>query len=550
MSAFATAPGREKVRRSREQAALAALEPKLQRSFRGHSQAARCVSFNPNLKQIASGGDDGLVMVWNFKPSLRAFKFNGHTAPVTAVQYTDYAWRGSSERASADQVLLASASRDGEIRLWQPRVTGKSRVVRAHLSPINDLDVHSATTGGELHLCTASDDKTVKLWTAASDGGGGELRFRRTLRGHTHWVSSAALSPDTLLALSGAHDKTVKLWDAHNAQCVQTFRQHDAPVRCVRFHPDGSLVAACGDDGSVKVWDVRSGKLLQHYDAHTGSVNGIAFHASGAFLLSVGDDSAIKAWDLAEGRLLYTIEAHTDAVRGAAFSPHGDYFATAGQDKLVLVWQTCFDRKYQNMLRGRTGSASYSNAKKPSQRKLSKATKAQSTLAGEETLKSDDKQVQAAQSQCDQTDKRNMVVQARVTASSSPRGKLSEDSIVQVLRSLTERLDLVTTALSSLDQRLAIQEEKMLALAPPHTRTAHVPTPAAAAAAATGDSSISELQIRVDSPDATVEFHVPRQHTADSQSFLSSSQSSLCTSTTSEVSTPTTSEVSDAAAFH
>ena len=41
------------------------------------------VSFNPNLKQLASGGEDNLVMVWNFKANLRAFKFQGHTVRTT-----------------------------------------------------------------------------------------------------------------------------------------------------------------------------------------------------------------------------------------------------------------------------------------------------------------------------------------------------------------------------------------------------------------------------------------------------------------------------------
>jgi hypothetical protein len=35
-------------------------------------------SFSKNMKQLASGSDDGVVMVWNFKPDLRAFQFVGH----------------------------------------------------------------------------------------------------------------------------------------------------------------------------------------------------------------------------------------------------------------------------------------------------------------------------------------------------------------------------------------------------------------------------------------------------------------------------------------
>ena len=37
------------------------------------------MAFNNNLKQLISGSLDGTVMVWNFKPQLRAFRFAGHT---------------------------------------------------------------------------------------------------------------------------------------------------------------------------------------------------------------------------------------------------------------------------------------------------------------------------------------------------------------------------------------------------------------------------------------------------------------------------------------
>ena len=36
------------------------------------------VAFNTNMKQLVSGSLDNHVMVWNFKPQLRAFRFAGH----------------------------------------------------------------------------------------------------------------------------------------------------------------------------------------------------------------------------------------------------------------------------------------------------------------------------------------------------------------------------------------------------------------------------------------------------------------------------------------
>jgi hypothetical protein len=54
-------------------------DPTLARTFRGHAGRVTAVALDPAMGHVASGGDDAAVMVWNFKPQLRAFKFLGHT---------------------------------------------------------------------------------------------------------------------------------------------------------------------------------------------------------------------------------------------------------------------------------------------------------------------------------------------------------------------------------------------------------------------------------------------------------------------------------------
>lgn len=58
-------------------------DPTLERSFRGHKDAVSSVAWNPNLKQLITGSLDCSVMVWNFKPALRAFRFSGHKVQLS-----------------------------------------------------------------------------------------------------------------------------------------------------------------------------------------------------------------------------------------------------------------------------------------------------------------------------------------------------------------------------------------------------------------------------------------------------------------------------------
>lgn len=303
-------------------ASSASSDPTLERSFRGHKGAVTSVSFSPSMRQLASGAQDNLVMIWNFKPQLRAFRFLGHKGVVTSVEF------------SPTGHLLASASTDNTVRLWEPTVRGKCSILKAHSAPVRSV---SWSSDARL-LITASDDKTCKVWGSAG------ARFWCSLVGHTNWVRSAVLSRDTRLAASASDDKTVKLWDVHTHQCVETYYEHTAAVRSVRFHPHGSVVASASADNTIKLFDLRSHQMIQHYAAHDAAVNSIDFHPSGDFLLSGSDDSAIKVWDLREGHQLYTIHGHKGATLGVQWSPEGDFFASAGADQRVMTWATNFDK--------------------------------------------------------------------------------------------------------------------------------------------------------------------------------------------------------------
>ena len=63
-------------------------DPTLERSFRGHKDAVNSVAFNPNMKQLISGSQDGCLMIWNFKPQLRAFRFSDHTVTADSCTHT------------------------------------------------------------------------------------------------------------------------------------------------------------------------------------------------------------------------------------------------------------------------------------------------------------------------------------------------------------------------------------------------------------------------------------------------------------------------------
>src|SRR5258705_6337449 len=110
--------------------------------------------------------------------------------------------------------------------------------LREHLDQVTT--VVSSQDGGL--LASASRDKTIKLW----DPHTGECL--RTLEGHSFSVISVAFSPDGGLLASGSWDGTIKLWDPHTGEHLRTLEGHSSEVTSVAFSPDGGLLASASRD--------------------------------------------------------------------------------------------------------------------------------------------------------------------------------------------------------------------------------------------------------------------------------------------------------------
>ncbi|MHC4166657.1 MAG: WD40 repeat domain-containing protein [Planctomycetota bacterium] len=81
------------------------------------------------------------------------------------------------------------------------------------------------------------------------------MRLRCICRGHKGTIGRIAWSPCGRFIASPSTDKTIRIWDANDGQCLAVL-EGDYNLRCVTWSPDGELLAAGGAGPKVLLWQI------------------------------------------------------------------------------------------------------------------------------------------------------------------------------------------------------------------------------------------------------------------------------------------------------
>ncbi|XP_039613049.1 notchless protein homolog 1 [Polypterus senegalus] len=140
---------------------------------------------------------------------------------------------------------LVSGSDDFTLFLWTPAVEKK---------PVNRMTGHQALINEVLFspdtrlIASASFDKSIKIW----DGKTG--KYLASLRGHVSAVYQVSWSADSRLLVSGSSDSTLKVWDIKMQKLMVDLPGHADEVFAVDWSPDGQRVASGGKDKCLRIW--------------------------------------------------------------------------------------------------------------------------------------------------------------------------------------------------------------------------------------------------------------------------------------------------------
>ncbi len=249
---------------------------------------------------------------------------------LSPLEHTFKGHRGSvlSLAFSPDSNLLASASRDATVKIWDLNTQKQIGKLTGHRKAVLSV---ALSPNGKI-IATGSEDSTIIFWDATTFKSIGP-----SLRSHDFKVWSLAFSPNGKYLASGSYDTNIIIWNVETMAELGKFTQHKKTVKSLAFSPDSKKLVSASDDKTLRLWDIENLQPIgEPMRKHLKVVNGVAFSPDGKIIASASDDQTIILWD-AETRkpIGEPIKGHKSWVRSVAFSPDGKMLASASYDKTV-----------------------------------------------------------------------------------------------------------------------------------------------------------------------------------------------------------------------
>lgn len=165
--------------------------------YKGHKQEVCGLKWSPNHMQLASGGNDNKLFIWNLKRPEPEAKFSEHKAAVKALAWSPH---------QNGLLLSGGGSNDKTIHVWNTLTMKNIKNVYTGSQVCNLIFSKNSNEFVSTH---GFSNNQVVVWKYP------ELSKVSVLEGHTSRVLYLTLSPDgeTIVTGAGASDETLRFWN-------------------------------------------------------------------------------------------------------------------------------------------------------------------------------------------------------------------------------------------------------------------------------------------------------------------------------------------------
>ena len=184
----------------------------------GHQGPVWDVAFHPDGNTLATASYDRTIKLWDVSGQL-----------LNSLQQASLPHCIAFDTAGQ---VLASGGEDGKIILWDPLTGRQLAALKGHSSAVLTIAFDPISS----RLASGGWDRAIKLWDINNQ------RLLTTLERHTNYIQWLGFSFDgRVLASGNAHNRKVLLWDGKTGQHLcdvnLEYSQRDSTKRSHAFHP-------------------------------------------------------------------------------------------------------------------------------------------------------------------------------------------------------------------------------------------------------------------------------------------------------------------------
>ena len=239
---------------------------------------------------------------------------NGHVGTIVSVA------------ATGD--LLVSGGEDGLVRVWDLSGRRLIRSLRGHTGWVHAV----AISPDGATIASAGEDNVILFWSAADGTQVGMLA------GHDKRIRALAFRRHAPELISGAEDGLVRAWDLRTLALARQASTRGTGIWSVSLPDDETMVAASGEDEYVRLFDLATGGLLDEAALHRAWVRSVQFLPGGHRLISAAADGTARTWDTSARHLKpgSILDAAGERLRAVTY--HDSRIVTAGEDATVRTY--------------------------------------------------------------------------------------------------------------------------------------------------------------------------------------------------------------------
>jgi len=289
----------------------------------GHSSRVSCVVLSQDNSYVASGYEDGTIIVHSTKTGI--VEYRADKVFANGVSGLCYLRNGSLVACGYD-----GPGGDG-LKVFSPSLELVQTLV-GHNGGVRCVTVSPSGS----HFASGGRDEKVMIWS--EPGEGGEWARVQVLEDHTHWINAVCFSPDGKQLATGSRDKSIKAYNFNEGSAIlaHTLEGHTLSVMSLSFSPDCKLLCSGSYDESIKFWNPADGSLVKSIDQAHNYVFSVSYSPNGRILVSADLDNMMKIWDAETFELKHTFEQES-LTNQLTITADSNYIVSANYDKTVRI---------------------------------------------------------------------------------------------------------------------------------------------------------------------------------------------------------------------